>query len=91
MGATRRQVYEAIDGERSYQDKVWKDAPTTYRGQHEVGAFLTMFRCYLAKAEQAWTENDGDDQALEVVRKLAGIAVNCMEQHGAPQREGFEV
>jgi hypothetical protein len=86
MKTSREEVYKAIDSEREYQDRVWRDAPTTYRGEHEVGAFLTMFDHYLFLAKKAWSENDGDSEALEVIRKLAGIAVNCMEQHGAPHR-----
>ena len=90
MKATRQEVFRAIDSERDYQDAQCLARYPTYRGNHEVGAFLTMFRSYLLRAEEAWTSNDGDAQALEVIRKLAGIAVNCMEQHGAPQRKGFE-
>ena len=90
MKTTREEVYKAIDSERDYQDSQCQARFPIYRGNHEVGAFLTMFRAYLLRAEEAWTNSDGDAEALEVVRKLAGIAVNCMEQHGAPQRKGFE-
>lgn len=78
---TRQEVYAAIDSERTYQQKKWGDH------QHEVGAYLTMLREYVSKADRAWTDNVGDAAALEMVRKVAGIAVRCMEDHGAPLRQ----
>jgi hypothetical protein len=30
--------------------------------------------------------NPGNEPALHQIRKIAGIAVNCMEKHGAPYR-----
>jgi hypothetical protein len=81
MNATREQVYDAIDTERDYQDKKWAGH------SHEVGAYLTMLRTYVARAEEAWTSNSGDAPALEVVRKITAIGVHCMEQHGAPHRK----
>jgi hypothetical protein len=29
------------------------------------------------------------DAALNTIRKIVGMGVACMEQHGAPQRPGF--
>ena len=45
------------------------------------------------KANEAWSMNAGDEDALDVVRKIGGIAVHCMEDHGAPEREmdGLEI
>jgi hypothetical protein len=48
---------------------------------------LTMLSAYLHRAQQAYVDNTGDEAALGCVRKLAGIAVACMERHGAPSRE----
>jgi hypothetical protein len=31
-------------------------------------------------------EKQPEMKALDIVRKVAGIAVNCMEHHGAPER-----
>jgi hypothetical protein len=45
---------------------------------------------YAARARHEWSkEKRPEDITLGFVRKIAGIAVNCMEQHGAPRREGF--
>lgn len=82
--ATRQEVYAAIDSERDYQDSL---PPTRTEGHnHSVGAYITMLRHYVTKMDEAWTMNPGDDQALDVMRKVAGIAVHCMEDHGAPHR-----
>lgn len=80
----RNRVYQLIDSERAYQDKL---PSTRTDGQpRTVGDYLTMFQYYLDKAAEAWVMNPGDQSALDVVRKLAGIAVHCMEDHGAPPR-----
>jgi hypothetical protein len=85
MTATRPQVYDAIDTERAYQDAL---PPTRTDGvPRSVGDYVTMMQHYQAKLVAAWTENAGDEQALHVMRKIAGIAVHCMEDHGAPHRE----
>jgi len=77
---TRAEVYALIDGERDYQDREWPD------DDHQVGAYLTMLQTYMNAAHDAWTYNKGDDDALDVIRKIAGIAVRAMEVHGAPAR-----
>jgi len=85
-------VYGAIDGERDYQDSLWKDKnDPTFNNPLTIGEFLTLINVYLGKAQSEWAfESKPELNSLAVVRKIAGIAVNCMEQHGAPQREGFE-
>lgn len=81
MEISREVVYRAIDSERKYQNEKWAGH------SHEVGAYLTLLRSYINKAEEAWTSNKGDEEALDVVRKIAGISVHCMEEHGAPFRK----
>ena len=78
----RAEVYDAIDGERDYQNKQWSGPDH----QHEVGAYITLLAAYVQKAQTAWTDKSGDYDALHVIRKIAGIAVHCMEEHGAPKR-----
>jgi len=85
MKSTRNEVYLVIDGERDYQDKL---PPTRTDGQpHTVGNYITMLGYYHSKLQEAWALNSGDQQALDVMRKIAGIAVHCMEDHGAIHRE----
>lgn len=83
---SRKEVYKAIDSERNYQDTLSSTRTDRPDGQHSVGEFLVLLKEYTDRALQAWTDNPGDAAALDVLRKVAGIAVRCMEQHGAPLR-----
>ncbi len=88
----RDEVYQAIDSERDYQDSLWRAKhDPSFTNPLTIGEFLTLIDVYLGKAQAEWAvEPKPELNALGVVRKIAGIAVNCMEQHGAPQREGFK-
>ncbi len=95
----RKDVYYLIDGERHYQDKLGPDRMEGKELHHSVGDYTTMMAHYQAELIRTWTLNLGtsprssDIQALDVMRKMAGIAVHCMEDHGAPARstEGVTV
>ena len=78
-------VTYAVDLERAYQDQLGSDR--TDFAPRKVTGYLVMFKTYLDRAINGWTENAGNVQALDNVRKLAGIAVHCLEDHGAPTRE----
>jgi hypothetical protein len=80
----REEVYKLIDGERDYQDTL--DHTRTDGCAKGVGDYLTLIQHYHAEAVKAWTKNPGNAAGLDVVRKIAGIAVHCMEEHGAPPR-----
>ena len=82
----RKDVYRLIDGERQYQDKREPDRIEVKKFPHAVGEYITMMAHYQAKLIEAWTINPGDMKVLETFRKMAGIAVHCMEDHGAPSR-----
>jgi hypothetical protein len=84
----RREVYAAIDTERDYQDRRW---PSPFilgvPNPMSIGEFILLIEEYTEKARVEWaTEKKPEDRALHFIRKVAGIAVNCMEQHGAPKR-----
>jgi hypothetical protein len=86
---TREEVFHAIETERNYQDLVIAGDPRRHANSlpaHSVGDYLTMLATYLRKAQDAWTLNGGDELSLHEIRKIAGIAVHCMEDHGAPER-----
>ena len=81
----REAVYNLIDGERDYQDIL---PPNRTDGSDKtVGDYLVMLQSYTNKAIAAWTDNAGNDAALDQIRKIAGIAVHCMEDWGAPPRK----
>jgi hypothetical protein len=91
---TREEVYRAIDGERDYQEFRWNEKTTSSGGQHTVAEFVLYMEHYLDEARrQLSTQKSPRAEAdgLEFVRKVTALGVVCMEQNGAPQREGFEV
>lgn len=86
---TRQEVYEAIDTEREYQDRVWKDhaGGTESPNPLSIGEWILCMEEYLAEARVEWTgEPKPEVKTLETIRKVGAIAVHCMEQHGAPKR-----
>lgn len=99
--ASRQAVYEAIDGERVYQAKVWNEDTTPSGGKHEVAAFLTYMREYLNRADFLASTVAGDgkagpgsafegESALDMIRKVTALGVACMEQNGAPKRQNLK-
>lgn len=81
---TRQEVYAAIDAERDYQDAL----PSTRTDglPHTVGDYITMLAYYQQQLVMNWTLYAGDYRALDAMRKIAGIAVHCMEDHGVIPR-----
>lgn len=92
MKRDRKIVFSAIDSERDYQDSLWPEKhDPSVANQMSIGDFILLIEEYASRARKDWTEEYAPEMdALNGIRKIAGIAVNCMEQHGAPQREGFE-
>ncbi len=87
--AKREAAYDAIDSERAYQDGLW---PSHVDQQTPLtpGEELLLLEEYLAAAREVWVgERRPEVKTLNVIRKIAGIAVRCLETHGAPPREGF--
>ena len=86
---TRAEVYKAIDSERAYQDTFVLPERQYYQ-THTLGEFILMLNQYAAQSMQKWTHStdstDSYPESLHEVRKIAAIAVSCMEQHGAPKR-----
>lgn len=87
MTSERSLVYAVIDGERDYQD---------FHTLHEpkdpgftTGDYITMMRAYVDKLAAAWAFNPGvaPEDVLHNMRKIAAIAVQCMEVHGAVSRD----
>ena len=79
----RERVFEAINGERSYQEMKWGDLVDN---PQSVGAYLTLMRVHLTRAENDWADSDGNIEALHCLRKVLAIGVACGEQHGMPCR-----
>jgi hypothetical protein len=87
---TRVAVYHAIDSEREYQDRLWGG---TLEGGRPGNGFRTVdaYAAYLQRYQNVLIEcvgtSDDDSKKLEIIRKIAGLCVVCMEQHGAPLRD----
>lgn len=88
----RDKAYALIDGERAYQDAQAKgDATHNPRWEHGSkptveGEILTL-EDYMMDMRRAWTRNKGSEAAMDVMRKIAGIATRAIENHGAPPRK----
>ena len=76
----RSEVYAAIDGERTYQDAKWPGA------KQSVAAWITFLSEYVREAQFRVTREEGDQGGLDSVRKIAALAVCCMEENGVVKR-----
>ena len=92
MTTSRAKVYEAIDTERDYQTRVWRENAGLDPTQpvRTVAEELLMLEEYCAKARAAWTVAPRATEVeitTDILRKCAGICVRAMENHGAPKRK----
>ncbi len=91
---TRQEVYSAIDSEREYQDGIWGKTLSGDRAATELqpGGTRTVdeFSLYIIGYANDLMINGShfanEKDKLDIVRKIAGLGVACMEQHGAPHR-----
>ncbi len=90
----REDVYRLVDGERDYQDSRWgstlssdrEPVPGTQGGDRTIDEFALYIAGYSDDLIREASHFGGAENKLAIVRKLAGLCVACMEQHGAPQR-----
>lgn len=82
----RGKVFGVITGERMYQDAQQENGRFE-KVVHTVGEELLLMKRYLDKAIAKYADNFGDAPALHGIRKVAALAVRCMENHGALPRE----
>lgn len=84
---SRAEVYLRIDSERAYQGTRWGDKI------HSVPEWLVYIRNYMNEAEGILSREADEvavPKSLEIMRKLAGMCVCALEQHGCNFRKGFE-
>ena len=77
----RKEVYKVIDEERDYQDDKWGDELDD--AQWAINDWIVFIERYIQEAKN----NTGQAEALDSVRKIAALAVACMEYNGALRRE----
>lgn len=80
-------VYERITKERDYQDHmcIINEIPTNPTVEGE----LVMLKTYVDKALPIWTkkQSKSNEVTLAEIRKIAAIAIRCLENHGCPKRD----
>lgn len=85
----RYEVYKEIDAERKYQDLLWiprKEKNDTPDEEKSPAEWINYIEYQIAKAkEDVYLLNK--EEALAHVRKIAALAVRCLELHGCPKRE----
>lgn len=89
MNNFRQEVYRAIDSERNYQDKKWGLDRATSGGKHSPEEFLLYMEDYIDEARRFTSRHScpaGPTFVLHTMRKLAAMAIACMEQNGVAYR-----
>ena len=84
----RAEVYKMIDAERTYQDTVRRQNEKETREDKEksVAEFLIYIEYTLKKAKKA-VYRLNDREAMDYVRKIAGLSVAAMESFETPERK----
>lgn len=85
----RADVYAAIDGERDYQDRMTANPnrPDMIEDLNIAGMLLAMERCLQQAREDWYYDSTPYQDTMEMIRKVAGLAVKAGEQYGMPPRE----
>ena len=84
----RAEVYSRIDGERDYQDNTWsiyREMIDTPDEEKPVAEWINYIEYHISKAKDR-VYHLSTNEALAEVRKVAALAVRCMEIHGCPER-----
>jgi hypothetical protein len=84
--STRAEVYKVIDAERLYQATLPPNRSEDPTRKRTVSEYLTMLDHYVRHAQDAWTCRSGEELPLHDMRKIAALAVRCMEEWGALPR-----
>lgn len=86
----RKDVYLAIDSERDYQDKKYGNTASggiLGKGERSVDEFCLYILGLSNELAQMSAHKANAFQKTEIIRKIAALAVNCMEQHGVRKRK----
>ena len=82
------EVIDAINGELAYTASLQEQGRADMSDYGVAGQLVTL-QSYARRAQEAWVDNAGEQQALDVLRKVAAIAIRALIVHGCPRREGF--
>ena len=84
----RSEVYKRLDTERDYQDLRWsprREKNDTPDAEKPTAEWINYIEYHIAKAKEEVYLLE-DEEALAHVRKVAALAVRCLELHGCPER-----
>jgi hypothetical protein len=89
--STRETVFEALSGERSYQDAMSADPERPDMvPEMSMGEIILAMEHTLGEARRIWY---GDSKpylaTIEHLRKVGGLSVKAMEQFGVVYRQGY--
>lgn len=87
---TRKEVYEIIDSERDYQDSRWNESTTSSAGKHSPEEWIIYMENYLLEAKHILSRENVQTaypKAMNIIRKVAAMAVCSMEQLGTERRK----
>ena len=83
----RKEVYDAIDSERNYQENQKKDDKSHVVEDFPLSSALEAIRYNIEKANQSWyTEKNPYPNAMEYMRKIAAICIQMGEKYDMPRR-----
>jgi len=85
----RTEVYKCLDTERDYQDLRWstrRTADGTPDEEKPPAEWINYIEYHVTAAKNEVYKLD-TEEALAHVRKVAALAVRCLELHGCPERE----
>lgn len=86
---TREEVYEIIDTERDYQDNLWLNMDGSKHMKHSPEEWLVYIDDYSNEAKHIMSRQCNDvavPQAMNIIRKIAAMAVCAIQQHGCEKR-----
>lgn len=85
MKTKRSIVYRAIDSERDYQENLARNE-VKFQNPLEQLALIDVLS---AKMKEEFYNKPGQP-STDFMRKIAGVAVRCMEQHGVAERMNYK-
>jgi hypothetical protein len=90
MTTTRENVFAVIDGERRYQEDGIAALGNTRIHEMILGEDIATIQHLVDQARATWYAGKPPNlDAMDLIRKIAGVAVASMERNGAPRREGY--
>ncbi len=82
----RPDIFDAIRKEREYQDKKWAEFEQRVPDRDKAIADWLLYMEYQVKEAKDRLYAIDHEGAMHEVRKIAALAVACMEYNGAPER-----